>query len=346
MKSNNSFKIVEYSDVYQYDEQVRPFLLRNEPENNLVIGIVQILCDPTQEYFTSHYLIAVMRNKPTEICLAAVWTPIYNLALSVCVCTNEEKEQLFSSLQQYLLQKNRIITGLFAQKDDATLFAELWRQRYIDHMALPVSITTKMSEKLYELQPIDLKVDNPSQQYELRNGTDPQTNYSAKSVTNPPNRNNLIIEKMPARDYEKCLNWMVHFQQESGFYSNIPSDLIRKLNKNRLDLLVKNDCIYVLRDTETGNIVSMSAVNAETPNGGRVGWVYTPPEHRGKGYSQICVSRMCDRVFKEKKKQKMFLFADKANNAANHLYKKIGFKEVCDVDNLSFLYDSILKSNI
>ena len=151
---------------------------------------------------------------------------------------------------------------------------------------------------------------------------------------------------MSIDDYETCLNWMVHFQQESGFYSNVPKELIRKLNQNRLDLLVKNDCIFTLKDPETGKIVSMSAVNAETPNGGRVGWVYTPPEHRGKGYSQQCVARMCEKVFKEKRKQKLFLFADLANRAANHLYKKIGFREVCDVDNLSFNYEELLKSNL
>jgi len=372
MSLENCFKVVEYSDVYQFDQDTREYLTMDESQNNLVLGVIKILCDPAQEYFTSYYMLTVVHGN--ELCLVAVWTPIYNLVLSVVqlpttTATSDisalDKESLllkimmFQALQKSMLSKSRIITGMFAQKDDATLFAALWKKHYLKYMAQPMSITTKMSEKLYELKPIDLKVDCPQEQYEMKQQQQETTEVTmlgsgntalaqASNTTRSPSQPNshLIIEGMSSNDFETCLDWMVHFQQESGFYSSVPKDLIRKLNKSRLDLLVKTECIYTLRNLETGKIVSMSAVNAETPNGGRVGWVYTPIEHRGKGYSQVCVSRMCDRVFKEKRKQKMFLFADKANTAANHLYRKIGFREVCDVDNLSFLYDELLKSNL
>jgi RimJ/RimL family protein N-acetyltransferase len=342
-----SFLVVEYNDVYQFDSDTREYLIRNESENNLILGVTKILCDPAQQYFTSHYMYTVRNNNNNNnLRLVAVWTPIYNLCISTCIHIDDEleKSELFSTLQSHLITKNRMMTGLFAQKDDAKLFAKIWSEQCLRQISKPMSFSTKMSERLYELKPIDLKLseDIPQQQelssYSSNNNNNTTTTILAK---------NLQIDRMDSQDYETCLDWMVHFQQESGFYSNVPKDLIRKLNQNRLDLLVKNDCIFTLRDTNTGCIVSMSAVNAETPNGGRVGWVYTPIEHRGKGYSQQCVARMCEKVFREKQKQKMFLFADLANRAANHLYKKIGFKEVCDVDNLSFNYEKeLLKSNL
>ena len=36
--------------------------------------------------------------------------------------------------------------------------------------------------------------------------------------------------------------------------------------------------------------VSMASAAGPTPNGIRVNGVYTPPEHRGRGYATVCVA--------------------------------------------------------
>jgi GNAT superfamily N-acetyltransferase len=78
-----------------------------------------------------------------------------------------------------------------------------------------------------------------------------------------------------------------------------------------------------------GRPVSMAAKCRPTDKGMTVGYVYTPPELRGKGYATSCVAELSRNIL-QSGKEFCTLYTDLANPTSNSIYKKIGYKEVCD----------------
>jgi hypothetical protein len=76
--------------------------------------------------------------------------------------------------------------------------------------------------------------------------------------------------------------------------------------------------------------VSMCGVGGPTPNGVRIGPVYTPPGLRRRGYASACVAAASQAQL-DAGRQFCFLFADIANPTSNHVYLKIGYEPVSDV---------------
>jgi predicted GNAT family acetyltransferase len=82
--------------------------------------------------------------------------------------------------------------------------------------------------------------------------------------------------------------------------------------------------------------VSLAAFNAPTPHGMRIGPVYTPPGHRGKGYASANVAALSWRLL-DSGRQFCYLFTDLANPTANNIYQKIGYRRVCDFMTVRFI---------
>jgi predicted GNAT family acetyltransferase len=97
------------------------------------------------------------------------------------------------------------------------------------------------------------------------------------------------------------------------------------------DRNLKKQSLYVWQDRET---VSMATYGGTTPNGIRVNGVYTPPEHRGKGYATSCVAGMSQKLLKQYKH--CFLFTNLANSTSNYIYRKIGYLPMDDISNYKF----------
>ena len=76
--------------------------------------------------------------------------------------------------------------------------------------------------------------------------------------------------------------------------------------------------------------VSLACRSGITPNGGGVGTVYTPPQHRGKGYASACVAKLSQYLLKSLRYKYCFLFTDLANPTSNHIYQAMGYQPVGD----------------
>ncbi len=87
---------------------------------------------------------------------------------------------------------------------------------------------------------------------------------------------------------------------------------------------------------EDGGPVSLAASSGKTPNGIRIGPVYTPPEHRRRGYASA-VTATTSQIELDKGRRYVFLFTDLANPTSNKIYKQIGYEPVIDVDQLRFV---------
>ena len=81
--------------------------------------------------------------------------------------------------------------------------------------------------------------------------------------------------------------------------------------------------------------VSMACHIRVTPNGAGISLVYTPPEHRRKGYASACVAALSETLLKAGHRY-CFLFTDLANPTSNQIYQAIGYKSVGDLSDYSF----------
>lgn len=86
---------------------------------------------------------------------------------------------------------------------------------------------------------------------------------------------------------------------------------------------------------DDGGPVSMCGASGETPNGIRIGAVYTPPELRGRGYASACVAAVSQAQL-DRGRRFCFLYTDLANPTSNKIYRAIGYEPVCDVDDYRF----------
>ena len=86
---------------------------------------------------------------------------------------------------------------------------------------------------------------------------------------------------------------------------------------------------------QQGEPVSFAGFGASTPNGIRVGPVYTPRGHRGHGYASACVATLSRRLL-DQGNRFLFLYTDLGNPASNHVYLKMGYEPVCDMQELRF----------
>jgi predicted GNAT family acetyltransferase len=86
---------------------------------------------------------------------------------------------------------------------------------------------------------------------------------------------------------------------------------------------------------EDGEAVSMAGWGGLTPNGVRVGPVYTPPEHRRRGYGGAITAAVSEERLSSGR-QFCFLYTDLANPTSNRIYLDIGYEPVCDSVDYAF----------
>jgi predicted GNAT family acetyltransferase len=86
---------------------------------------------------------------------------------------------------------------------------------------------------------------------------------------------------------------------------------------------------------EDGDVVSLAGTGGRTPNGIRIGPVYTPPDARRRGYASALVAAVSQEAL-DAGCRFCFLFTDQANPTANHIYQAIGYVPVRDVEAYAF----------
>lgn len=87
--------------------------------------------------------------------------------------------------------------------------------------------------------------------------------------------------------------------------------------------------------TDGGAPVSLAGYSSPAGSGIRVGPVYTPPDHRGRGYATSLVAVMSTWLLTQDYRA-CFLFTDLANPTSNAIYERIGYRRVCDALDIAF----------
>lgn len=120
----------------------------------------------------------------------------------------------------------------------------------------------------------------------------------------------------------------------AAFYADIDTVTDDEIVR-RVDVDLKRQSIYFWED---GVPVSMVGGRQFTSTAARIAPVYTPPEHRCKGYATASVAALsqkflaqgCDAEQFPLRSKRCFLFTDLANSTSNSIYQKIGYRPVCD----------------
>lgn len=81
-------------------------------------------------------------------------------------------------------------------------------------------------------------------------------------------------------------------------------------------------------------LVSMAAASRAYGGVVRVSLVYTPPEHRRRGYAAACVAAVTEQQLAHG--DRCMLYTDLANPTSNGVYQRVGYRRVGDAVNLRF----------
>jgi predicted GNAT family acetyltransferase len=119
------------------------------------------------------------------------------------------------------------------------------------------------------------------------------------------------------------LEWAVDFLESSP----VPGQTMRPL----IDGLIAARRLLVWFD---GQPVCMGAGIAESPNGVRIGYVYTPSQFRGRGYASSWTTAATRHFLRTRRN--CYLYADAANPTSTSIYRRAGYRQVGSAVTVSF----------
>lgn len=128
-------------------------------------------------------------------------------------------------------------------------------------------------------------------------------------------------------DADTIIKWYGAFLAEA-----VPSDPASHVEESARARIAAGD-IFVWEDG--GKVVTMSAKARPTGNGITVNLVYTPPEHRRKGYATTLVAQQSQYLL-DSGYGYCTLFTDLDFPTSNAIYMKIGYEPICDFMMLKF----------
>lgn len=162
----------------------------------------------------------------------------------------------------------------------------------------PTQASTTMRERLYALG--ELRAPNPA----------------------PPGRARLASRE----DGGVAVGWLRDFQAEVGAHRFDVSEMVTV----RIDA----GLLWLWEDGD-GRVVSLAGRHRAAAGVARVGPVYTPPEHRRRGYG-AAVTAACTASALEQGAELVVLFTDLGNPTSNAIYQQIGYQRLGDRKTVHF----------
>lgn len=131
------------------------------------------------------------------------------------------------------------------------------------------------------------------------------------------------LRRATIEDRDLLVRWMLGFGKDTEMpeqsWRQAEQTVDRRLNDPDSEF-------YLWLDPEP---VSLAGFTGPSPNGMRVGPVYTPPEHRRHGYAAACTAAV-SQLLLDAGRSFCFLFTDLDNPTTNHIYPMIGYEPVID----------------
>jgi predicted GNAT family acetyltransferase len=125
---------------------------------------------------------------------------------------------------------------------------------------------------------------------------------------------------------EALLDWAGDFCRDAGIEDEVD------YMKARIPDEIAKQSLFVW---DNDQVVSMALVQRETAHGICVSMVYTPLHLRKLGYATSCVAALTQQML-DVGKRFCCLYTDLTNPTSNAIYQKIGYKPICDSEDLVF----------
>ena len=151
--------------------------------------------------------------------------------------------------------------------------------------------------------------------------------FEARNVTNASLSPGKLRLARPD-DHLLMAEWIANFSVEI----KEPVDL--KSAKSHAERSIKGQELYIWDDSKP---VCIAKESRPTRNGTTINTVYTPPEHRNKGYATSCVWSLTQKMLTDRYSF-CSLYTDLSNPTSNSIYSKIGYVPVGDA--LAFDFQS------
>ena len=130
-----------------------------------------------------------------------------------------------------------------------------------------------------------------------------------------------VLRPAGETEIDLIIPWVTAFRQEANPSDpSDPADAVRRYLGYR--------GLFVWEDEGP---VSLAAFGGKTENGVRVSLVYTPPPLRRRGYATAAVAALT-RLLLDQGNRYCCLYTDLANPTSNRIYRKIGYRPLCDVN--------------
>ena len=121
-------------------------------------------------------------------------------------------------------------------------------------------------------------------------------------------------------------------QWARGFYDDCFGDGQYERTVATVEQKIKNGTLFLWVD---GVPRSMAGRARPTPHGEAIGFVYTPPSERRKGYASAVVAQLSQRILDDGR-QFCTLYTDLSNPTSNSIYQKVGYTPIADVVDIDF----------
>lgn len=136
------------------------------------------------------------------------------------------------------------------------------------------------------------------------------------------------LRKAEKKDLSFLPYWHIGFNDDCDLGNHDINEAVKSVER-----AIEHEMLYVLEDN--GMPVTMASALRQTQNGRCVGMVYTPPYFRKSGYATSCVAQVSQKVL-DMGNQFVSLFTDLSNPISNSIYQKIGYKPICDYNEVRF----------
>lgn len=271
------------------------YLLRQEAANNLLLGLTHNLIKRPRAYGSEPPYFGIVWDDSAE-------PRIVGLAIRTpprsLILSHIEDREAIRMIVQDAYERYRSIPSVIGAKEDSRQFAELWA------LVSGQRVSPGMFERIYCVQKVI-----------------PVTNVSGTA--------RIAGEE----DRELLREWMRGFHSDA-FYNQAPPTDQEVDGWISVRLNAELGGMYFWED-EDGKPVSMAGYTGFTPNGVRVGPVYTPVEYRGKGYGSAVTAAVTQTLLDSGRKF-CFLFTDLSNPTSNKIYQNIGYEPIVDIDEYLF----------
>ena len=193
------------------------------------------------------------------------------------------------------------LPGVVGAEPEAAGFADLWSRQ------TGVRARTNMRQGIYALEQVEPPSGVPG---------------SARVAT--------------VDDRELALRWWIAFGDEV-LHGDGPG---RDRAEATLDHRLASPTEGILLWEEAGRPLSIAGWGGPTPNGIRIGPVYTPPELHGHGYATALTAELSRRLLDGRLfaggRRFCFLYTDLANPSSNAIYERIGYRRVAESAEIVF----------